>query len=649
MSLSQLLSNRDFRRLWAGQIVSALGDRIHHLAVFALLFAGQDEGRQIAFFIFCNQLPFLILSPWAGLAADRLGPRRTLILSDISRAAVIALLPFAIGLPSLPVWLYGAAFLVGAGGALFSPARSAFVPALVDRNHLLSANGLIASSGLIAVLAGSSLGGLLVERAGATWAFLLDAATFLISACLLRSIRPRANATAHDPAHDPAVPGEFQGGATPDPANNTIRESLREVAAHPDLRRWMAVSLLFGLFMAASYAGVTALASSAWGLTTSGVGQLLAIGGAGMLAGLLAVTRLPSRCQYPSIAWAALALVGALLILLPAMPSVRSAAVILFIMGFASAFVTTLMETGIQRETAEHHRRRVFGLKSMASSTGFLGTLLFLSFPPSALPLAGQIVLLGAVLSICATAGLLLLALRGAALRALGRRAGRAALYRLNAAWCRFRFRLRVEGAHHLPGTGGAILAANHIGQADGMILGAASPRPIRFVAAAEVFDLPFLGRFVRLAGCIAARRDGRDTRTLRECLRHLRNGDSIGIFPEGGIQGDGNDDPDGRAGVAWMAAMAHVPVVPVHITGTPVGSLPGSLLRSARVHVRIGTPVAPLNLSDCSDPRPALRQQTTQIMNAIRTLSQPPSPNDQATPNCTSPEPALSTRTPTL
>ena len=128
-------------------------------------------------------------------------------------------------------------------------------------------------------------------------------------------------------------------------------------------------------------------------------------------------------------------------------------------------------------------------------------------------------------------------------------------------------YRYRVTGDDHIPATGAAIIACNHVSFVDAVLLMAASPRPIRFLMDHQIFKVPVLGTLFRLAKAIPVAPQKEDPATYEaafvEARKVLAVGDLLGIFPEGGITRDGALQPF-RPGIMKILADSPVPVVPV-------------------------------------------------------------------------------------
>ncbi|WP_018157267.1 lysophospholipid acyltransferase family protein [Demetria terragena] len=194
----------------------------------------------------------------------------------------------------------------------------------------------------------------------------------------------------------------------------------------------------------------------------------------------------------------------------------------------------------------------------------------------------------------------------------------------LRAVW-----RPTIEGAHHVPLTGGVILASNHLSFVDSVAIPACAPRPVHFLAKSDYFTGKgpkgyAIKTWMTATGMIPVDRD--DTRAAQKSLEAglevLRSGEAFGIYPEGTRSRDGRLYR-GRTGVAYLALEADVPVVPVGLQGTqhvqPVGS---NRFHLAKATVRFGEPLSFREAFAGVAAGRARREATDQIMSAIYELS---------------------------
>ncbi|MCI3929043.1 lysophospholipid acyltransferase family protein [Streptomyces sp. AN091965] len=193
----------------------------------------------------------------------------------------------------------------------------------------------------------------------------------------------------------------------------------------------------------------------------------------------------------------------------------------------------------------------------------------------------------------------------------------------------RLMFRPRIEGLEHVPESGAAIVAGNHLSFSDHFLMPAILKRRITFLAKAEYFTGPGVrGRltaaFFRSAGQIPVDRSGKEAgqAAIREGLGVLRKGELLGIYPEGTRSHDGRLYK-GKVGVAAMALKAQVPVIPCAMIGTFEAQPPGQVVpRFQRVTIRFGEPLEFSRYAGMDGEKAILRAVTDEIMYAILGLS---------------------------
>lgn len=201
MTYRQLLrGNANFRHLWSGQVVSEIGDWLNNIAVLALaleLAGTAREGRAIAVYAIARHLPLFLFGPIAGVVVDRTDRRRVMIAADVARAVLAAGFLLAQKFSSLPaIYTVGASLF--AVSAFFNAAKRATIPVIVtETDELLGANSLSASTTAATIAVGSALGGLVATFISRDLVFVLNAATFLVSALMISRIRLPVRQKAH--------------------------------------------------------------------------------------------------------------------------------------------------------------------------------------------------------------------------------------------------------------------------------------------------------------------------------------------------------------------------------------------------------------------------------------------------------------------
>jgi MFS family permease len=176
--------NRNFRYLWLGQIVSLLGDWFNLIASASLVAALTQSGVAVGGLFVVRMLAPFLISPFAGVAADRYNRKHLLILTDLGRAAT--LVGFLFVREPQQVWLlYALTAVQLAFSGIFFPTRNAILPDIVSPRGLGVANALTAATWSVMLAFGAALGGLVAGQFGVYPAFVVDALTFLVSALLL--------------------------------------------------------------------------------------------------------------------------------------------------------------------------------------------------------------------------------------------------------------------------------------------------------------------------------------------------------------------------------------------------------------------------------------------------------------------------------
>lgn len=152
------------------------------------------------------------------------------------------------------------------------------------------------------------------------------------------------------------------------------------------------------------------------------------------------------------------------------------------------------------------------------------------------------------------------------------------------------RYDIRLHDTGNVPSTGGAILAGNHIGIIDGPLMVICAPRPVHALTKREMFR-GRLGSFLLEAGQIPLDRFATDPAAVKSCLRVLRDGGVVGLFPEG-TRGAGELERF-HHGAAYLALVTGTPVVPVTFLGTrrPGGHRSSLPRRGDRLDLVFGDP----------------------------------------------------------
>ena len=411
-----LKGNKNFRRLWAGQLVSELGTWFSFIAELGLVRMLSGTALTTTALLVARLIPFLLVAPVAGVLADRRSRKQIMIVADLLRAVVAVVFVIA--------GLIGSAWLVIACSALmasltmfFEAAKNASIPNLVSRRELLTANVLMFSTRFLQYTLGSAIGGLTAAQFGYDTAFIVNALSFLGSALFIVPIPAKAtrqppdvvSAKISEPmSAEAAAILPTAGSELPvEPASAgffaDVREGLRYIGRTPFVRALILVNIAW-----ASGGGMTTiLFDRIGGQVFAGPGDrgdwfvaaLFTASGAGVFLGMMMTRRVgmwisEERRAGLFIGWSLLAH-GLLFSVAGLMPTLASMAVWVglsrLVLGAEFGFQETLM----MRTLPDDYRGRVFTtdrsleLATMAISTIVTGWLLTWFSPRSLMIASG--------------------------------------------------------------------------------------------------------------------------------------------------------------------------------------------------------------------------------------------------------------------
>jgi MFS family permease len=265
----------DFLKLWAGETVSLVGSQVTTLALpLTAVILLKATSVQLGFLYAAGFAPFLFLTLFAGVWVDHHRRRPMLLVTNIGRAVLLGLIPVLAVMGWLRIeYLYGIAVLVGCLTVVFYLAFQAFLPILLQRDHLVEGNSKLSASQSMAEIGGPGLAGVLVQLVTAPIAIVVDALSFFVAAGSLVLIRtpesrPASSTNMHSLLH------EIGEGFRVTFSNRYLRAFAGEAATYNLF--WLVILTVFVLY------AVRELHYS------SGIlGLLFAIGSAGALCGAL--------------------------------------------------------------------------------------------------------------------------------------------------------------------------------------------------------------------------------------------------------------------------------------------------------------------------------------------------------------------------
>ncbi|MEO3876763.1 MFS transporter [Nonomuraea sp. B12E4] len=349
-SFASLFRVREFRYLYPAYALSYMGDQLSSVAVAILVFDRTGSAAVTAMAFAASFLPSA-LGPVLGSFADRIARRRLLVVCDLARAGLVAVL----AIPGMPI---GAAIALLYLAHLFTPpftsARAALMPDVLSGEAYIAGNGLTNLTYQVSQVAGFAIGGAIVLLISPAGALLVNAATFAISAMLIwRGVRPRPAPESHGVRWSPL---------------KDAAEGVRYVFTDP----WLRCCLLLVWLVPAFAFGIEAIAyplARELGGGPSLAGMLMATIALGYATGATILTRwTPSSVRDRILAPLAV-LPGAALLPMLAHPPTPVVLLLLFCCGLGCSFGTPLNAMFVQR-TDPAYRGRAMGVAIAGIAAG---------------------------------------------------------------------------------------------------------------------------------------------------------------------------------------------------------------------------------------------------------------------------------------
>jgi len=289
--MGSLFRERDFRLLFVGQGISAVGTAVSYVALPLIAVSALDAGPfEVSLITAAGYAAWLVVGLPFGVYVDRRRRRPLLILADLGRAALLATVTTAALAGALTIaHLVAVALLAGALSVLFDVAYPAYLPAIIPKDRLVDGNGKLFATESAANVGGPGLGGALLQAVGAAGTVLVDVVSFLVSAATLLMIR------GPEPAARKAETN----------VRRDLAEGLRYTFGRPFTRAVLGAGVL-GNFVFGGYAAVVVVfLYDTLGLSEAAVGLLLGLASAGAVVGSLAAAKLGRAIGDARLIWIA--------------------------------------------------------------------------------------------------------------------------------------------------------------------------------------------------------------------------------------------------------------------------------------------------------------------------------------------------------
>ncbi|MGB3439470.1 MAG: MFS transporter [Actinophytocola sp.] len=350
----EVLSNREFAGLWIAWALSVLGDQFARVALSLLVFDRTGSPALTAATYAISFIPDLVGGPFLAGLADRFPRRQVMIVTDVARGLLVAVMAIS-GLPIavLLVLLFAVQLLA----APFTAARIAMTETITEDSRFTVGSALMDTTYQVALVAGFPLGAVVVTLVGTSGALVADAATFLASAVLLRMcVRDRPPTTSSDGKRNSAW--------------SAIRGGLKLLRGSPKHQALLALACLAGFYVAPE--GLVVPYADQLGVGPIAVGLLLAANPVGTAIGMVVLARVVPNDATRARWLGALAIVTcAMLLPMVLVPGIAISLVLWTLVGFFSAHDTTTKVEYV-KATPDDQKGQLIGL-AVAAMRGAQG------------------------------------------------------------------------------------------------------------------------------------------------------------------------------------------------------------------------------------------------------------------------------------
>jgi MFS family permease len=341
LSFGEVLALRPVRLLWIAQVVSIFGD---FLALFAVLsdvsFRLKATPAQVTLISVAFLIPFALLGPVAGVFVDRWDAKRTMILSDLIRAALALFLVFASGLNQI----YAILFALSAVSTFFVPAQTIMIRAITPREGLMAANALMQQAFQVVRIISPAIAGAMVNWVGAKPAYYFDSASFSLSAGMIAAIVIKRAAAATD-SSAPAESGKLES------ILNDLIAGARFIFTHATIS-FVMLAMAAGMFALSCFAPLIAIyVRDTLKSTEFQFGVINSMIGVGMIFATQFITRFAKNQSKSLLVVAGLLGMGVAVIVMASIGHVAVAAIGAFGIGFGAIFIIVPTQTLMQQET----------------------------------------------------------------------------------------------------------------------------------------------------------------------------------------------------------------------------------------------------------------------------------------------------------
>jgi len=560
-----LWRNVNFTLMWTSTAASGFGDRMMMLAALALLgglVTGNEATSINAAVAFWFTLPYVLISIFAGWLADHLPRKWLLLFCDENRGLLLLLAFYMItnvsgpaAIPEPHHWKV-IVILIGVGtlAGIFNPTRNAIIPQLVPRTQLQASNAIILGITVIASMIGLIIGPEIISPQAATsvrTGLLVASLFYLVSGMFFAFLRVQQTTVNK---------GQKQ--------SRSYYQAIQYIARHRRIILLILIDILVWTAASVVYCSVLGIGKINFQLESEALlkffGRMGASIGFGMLVGACSIAWINTRRESPIVMFVGLILTGLNILIMTIVPIQTIALISSFFVGvFGNMAIISIM-TLLQSISPNYMRGRIMGFNSMLTTIcQVLAYLAIWQLPHADTNITYVLYVCGPLLAFAGCVGLFIYVTSGPMQTRLTN-----VLWRCERLFVLVWHRLNWTGRENIPSTGPVILASNHTTGLDPLLIQAGCRRCVRWLMLTS-YQFRIVWFIWKAVKPIALDLSGSDLSKFKQIVQVLKEGEIVGIFPEGSLQRTERTLKPLQPGIAMIALRSDAWIVPVWIDGT--------------------------------------------------------------------------------
>lgn len=356
--MKRLLINKNFFLLWLGQIFEQFGDSLNLMALIAwVINSHSKEGSNaiyMSILMFWLGLPIILLGPFAGVFVDRI-KRKTILLFAAATRGTLVFIMFLIITGKENIWfVYFIVFLISIVTQFFIPAKSSFIPVIVEKEKLLFANSLSATTTIIVQIFSYAAGGIIVAEIGVEKTLLINVFTYIVSFTTLSLINVNESIKKGIKIKAKQIFKELKEGFDFIKSQKDISFIVRRVFI------LMIVAGFFYVAFTSSFIEDVIKMSDIKMHSIKAIGFMQGFLGLGLIVGIFFVERVAKKFSPFKLIRLLFPLIGLLIIIFYFVKNFYYMLFMAFFSGIAAVMILSMAETLLQNRTPDNLRGRIF-------------------------------------------------------------------------------------------------------------------------------------------------------------------------------------------------------------------------------------------------------------------------------------------------